>query len=201
MLGLLALVALWFWAPLVCGWFGGEESASQQTTESPVADIGQAAWPRVESPPATTTKKDEQPTPPWDKLVEWIEQDARTVAADCLGKKRDPFQPVKKEQVAKKDDEEKPETKPQQPIDTPESLGLVLASTIVGPARRTALVNGKVYPQGGDIKLDKDGREIVFKLAEVYPTRIVLAREGKRFEVKLMHRVSSDAIELTKSRN
>jgi hypothetical protein len=68
---------------------------------------------------------------------------------------------------------------------SPSEAGLVLSSTIVGPNRRMALVSGKRYGVGDEIKSKKEGQEIVFKLLAVEPKQIILENSGDRFLMKM----------------
>lgn len=69
---------------------------------------------------------------------------------------------------------------------SPSEAGLVLSSTIVGPSRRTALINGRRYGVGDEIKSTlKEGPQIVFKLLAVEPRQIVLEKDGDRFLMKM----------------
>jgi hypothetical protein len=65
------------------------------------------------------------------------------------------------------------------------AVDIALTSTIIGPQRRVAQINGKMYCVGQGIEVIK-GREaarVVFKLVEVQPRRAVLEGSGQRFEL------------------
>ncbi|MHC4180828.1 MAG: hypothetical protein ACYSWU_25290, partial [Planctomycetota bacterium] len=79
---------------------------------------------------------------------------------------------------------------------TPENLGMVLSGIIVGPRRRVAQINGRSYRQGKTVRLVRDGQQIEFTLAAVYPRRIVLKRNGEQFELTIPAPVRSGRIEL-----
>jgi hypothetical protein len=80
---------------------------------------------------------------------------------------------------------------------TPEGLGMVLSSTIIGPHRRVAQINGKSYRQGEIVKLAKDGQQVEFTLAAVYPRRVVLKWKGRQFDLTIPVPVRSGRIELS----
>ncbi len=65
---------------------------------------------------------------------------------------------------------------------TPADMGLVLSSTIVGSGRRTAVINGKVYGPGRELKA-ADG--VVFVVRQIEPWGIVLERAGRQFDLAL----------------
>jgi len=195
-LGLLALVALWFWAPLIWGWIGLQDT--ETTTEvGPVAGGLPAQPPGPISslqPAPKKEEKAERPRHPWQKLVEWIEDDWRTSAANVVSSRRDPFRTPKGEVAESQPKDETP--KPDQQEVTPESLGLVLSSTAVGSRRRVAQIGGKTFRLGTTINVTKDGQQYQFRLVEVHSDRVVLERDAKRFELKIPTAGGSDRIEL-----
>src|SRR5687767_12517924 len=78
-LGLLCVAALWCWAPLVAGWFGGSKGKAAKpqaavavptTAPTPVAAGGAAA-------PAAAS-----PSVPWRQLMAWMEKDPRKQSGD-----------------------------------------------------------------------------------------------------------------------
>ncbi len=187
MLGLLAVVALWFWVPLVAGWLGGDD------TEDMTAPNELATDPSATSPAASATARDvAAPRPKWQELVRWMDADRRTVAAEPLPIARDPF--TVRTVVERTAVDEELVGEPGNA--TPDSLGMALSSTIIGPGRRVARINGKSYRQGRTIRLTKDGQELLFLLAEVRPGQVVLKREGERFELKAPTPAGRSRIEL-----
>lgn len=193
-LGLLFLVAVWFWAPLVWSWIDGDDPSAE--TPAAAQAESSASEPAAGPPgdPDTTLKQPELPKYPWYQIVQWMENDPRTSVTDPLLGRDDPF-PVSQTQVATAEQEDLPdETAPQA---TPEDLGMVLSSTLIGPQRRVAQVNGKTYRQGQTVRLLRDGQQIEFTLAAVYPRRIVLNRQGEQFELTIPVPASSGRIELS----
>ncbi|MBN1591343.1 MAG: hypothetical protein JW888_17655 [Pirellulales bacterium] len=79
----------------------------------------------------------------------------------------------------------------------PESLGVVLSSTIIGSRSQAALINGKSYRLGSTIRLDHDRRPIEFQLVEIRSDGIVLQRGEKSYEVCLPDPAKSDRLEMT----
>ncbi len=202
-LGLLAVVALWLWAPLAIGWLA-EDDSDDMTVPINSAAGPSATLPPTEAAPTEAARSNaasdlaKSPPPPWQRLVEWMDNDPRTLTATHPSQRRDPFvTPVTATVEANLD---------QQLADgpgdvTPESLGMVLSSTIIGPRRRVARINGKSYRQGRTIELTKDGRQFAFLLAEVRPRRVVLRREGEQFELRTPAPGGTNGIELTRSTN
>ncbi len=89
-LGLLLVVALWFWVPLVWGWFHKDEPAPS-AAGSPTAV---AAVPGISTPNPFIGNKAGKPagtTYSWDQVAEWMEKDPLTKAAATLPARRNPF--------------------------------------------------------------------------------------------------------------
>jgi hypothetical protein len=188
-LGLLVVLALWFWAPLVWGWIGSREGSSQPSpTGSPLAT-------RDASSPAPASTPTAAPAATWQQLVEWRKRDPRTTAADMLKTRRDPFHAIPSAVVQ----EEVKAAPVVQVVLTPEQLGLKLSSTVVGSDRRVALINGRIYREGQVIKCGKEAQEILFRLAEIHSRHVVLEREGHRFELAIPEKKLSDRIQLSGS--
>ena len=191
LLGLLLVVAVYFWMPLVAGWFTQKNAepslAAAQGDKPPVESMPGSApssGPTATSALTGAAAQKAVPQPPWQDLVQWMDQDPRTMPAGRLLLERDPFlaprverpMPRPKALSAQVD----PELKPQ-------DLAFVLSGTVVGADRHVARINGKSYEQGKTIALSaKDGKQQwTFRLAEVEARRVVLERQGKRYEVKI----------------
>jgi hypothetical protein len=202
-LGVLVLVAAWFWAPLIWGWTNGDDdsaSAAAVASSASVAPLAATATQPAPSPVPPTTAQatvSERPRHPWQKLVEWMEADSRTLAATVVSDRRDPFHPPKTA-VVQQESEEPSLPEPEQDVAdvAPADVGLVLSSTIVGAHRRTARINGKGYEEGNTIEREKNGVVIRFQLTEIYPRRVVLTRNGKRFDLKIPSRVSPEEVQM-----
>jgi hypothetical protein len=187
LLGVMAVVALYFWAPLVRGWL----SADKATTEA-----GEAAVPSVAASaataPAPTTASDR---PTWRQIIEWMPNDSRTMIAPSLTTARDPFE-LPTSEVVKLKGESKPEVR--RPPLTASSVGLSLTSTIIGPQRRVAQINGRTYTEGQTIDVGKERDSVPTKvqLIEVHPRRVVLQCGEDRLELVIPEPGSSDKIEI-----
>jgi len=189
-LGLLVLVAVYFWSPLVWGWFVKDEPSVETSSATEDSDFD----PMVLADSSKATPSPPEPTPahPWQLLVEWRENDPTTTTAPGLSDRRDPFRSLEPE-VA--DAELEDESRTVEAAVTPESIGLELAGTLVGPDHSVALINGKAYREGKTIASTKDGESIEFELSEVHPRRIVLRRLGEQFELTIPQQTRSGRIE------
>lgn len=195
-LGLLGVVALWFWAPLVLGWMGpDEDEAAKAVVPAEPATI--VASPMAVSP-NTNSKEAEGRQHNWRQLDHWMNSDPRTLAATLVSDARDPFR-VSRTVVVEVKPTEEVEELPQEV--TPESLGMLLSSTIIGPHRRMARIDGKTYEQGKLVTLVKDEQRIEFNLLEVHSRHVVLEREEKRYELKIPSRASAGRIEILAGAN
>ena len=200
-LGLLLLVALYYWTPLVWGWVAPDRPADASMAEVPSLGAA-AAGPAAPTQPVPTPSAASKPeTHPWEQLVQWIEQDPATCPVADLSAGRDPFRAVKPETPETETDDTQQQPEPVPPVLTPQSLGLQLSSTVIGPRRRVALIDGKTYQEGQAIYWAGDGQEIEFRLAEVHPRRVVLQWMGERFELAIPQPKRSGRIELFGSGN
>lgn len=199
-LGILLVVALVYWAPLVRGWVVGNALAQKVVTEKPPSAVGIVS-PGV--PGATSPAKPSQEktaTYTWEEWDKWIQQDPRTNPAKDLLGQRDPFHPIQQPVVQKEIKEvKKTRVEPVRVKLTPASLGLQLSSTMVGPSPRLAVVNGKVYREGESIVVSKDGHKVTLTLAEVHARKVVLSSQGERFELSLPERKRSGRLEVSSS--
>ncbi len=195
-LGMLVAAAMYFWAPVVAGWVPPEPAPADSprpplTTDlqPPVAaNLGPA---RQSLPPST-----EDRSYPWTQLDQWMRQDPATNSDEDLTLRRDPFA-LKRATV---DPAGQKQSQADRPKVTPQSLKLTLTSTVVGPRGRVALIAGRAYREGETVKVEQGGQAIEFKLVEVDRRRVLLEREGKRFELTIPEPKGSDRIELTRHR-
>lgn len=159
-----------------------------------------SATPTAAKTGAAKQSKEQSESRPWNLLAKWIDEDPRSMAVKEILTTRDPFLPVPKPVVAKPEPEKTAAAKAAAAkaaaAITPESLGLALSSTLIGPHRRTALINGKAYEQGRAIQITKDGKRYEFTLVEVHPRRIVLKQEGNRYELTIPQSTASGRLEL-----
>jgi hypothetical protein len=196
-LGLMALVALYFWAPLVCQWFVPKGS------KRPVK--GNLAALILSDDPAEPTAQAKSRTAGrfrWDKARQLIQQDPRMVSATFDATWVDPF--------SNRSTAAPPEAAPSSisaataaTVVGPQQVGLVLTSVTIGPRRRTATINGETYQENDVISApSKDGfvAEVEFRLSWISPQGVKLERDGRTFQLelnkpKLAH---GDQIERTK---
>lgn len=197
-LAVLAVVAIYFWAPLVVGWCGkgGAAGKNQAVTEGTSGNANATA-PAVAATPASEAATEEKTLASidWRKLCDATASDPRTKPVRPLALARDPFKIAASQQKAVK--KEEVEGQLAAPPPTPQTLGLSLAGTVVGADRRVARLGGKNVIEGQTIEVTKDGKAWQFQLVRVEAKRIVLARDSEQFELTMPKAKRSGQIELT----
>ncbi len=205
-LGILCVVALWFWTPLVWGWVSPRGAG---TTVKAAQELGGPQLPGLL--PVAIAAADTEPNAPvhsWQQVVQWMEQDPRTqpvgpvlasrgpataLVSDWLPWSRretvgrDPFfrpQPVET-LTDKKERERGAEPSPTPPPVSPRDAGASVTGVIAGPAGGAAMINGRTYLEGEQVHLLKDGVSYAFHLVEIRPGKVVLTRDGTRYELNI----------------
>jgi len=129
-----------------------------------------------------------------------MDSDPRTLAANLVAPRPNPFAPLKTDTPKPAPVPEPETTKPAVAM-TAQGLGLMLSSTIIGPSRRVARINGKTFEQGQTIEVLKDGQQISLTLSEVHARRVVLTKESSQVELTIPDPIQSKKIELTGKSN
>ena len=198
-LGLLLLVALYYWAPLVIGWVS-KSGESKEAGKAAAAPTTTAAAPATASNAAPS--KTANPALPWQQVIQLMENDERTLAAELRALRRDPFALPKPDAPPPKAEAATAAAaaaQSQPVVVTPQSLGLSLSSTIIGSDRRVARISGRTYAEGQTIEVRKDGQTVAFTLAEVHARRVVLVRDKHKYELTIPDPLQSKKIELSLS--
>jgi hypothetical protein len=180
-LGLMALVALYFWAPLVWRWFspeGGKKSGAAATalilTDDP------------EEPAAAAKRRGGKFR--WDKVRQLIADDKRMASAAYDAAWTDPFAGQAAPPAAAAAG-----TVPaaanggQQAIAAadvePQQAGLTLSGVMIG-SKRTATINGETWLEGSRILASgEEGQPdaVEFRLVRITSRGVELERRGKRY--------------------
>ncbi|ADB18294.1 hypothetical protein Psta_3633 [Pirellula staleyi DSM 6068] len=173
-LGLMVVVALYFWAPLVWGWMkptssGGKSAVAKSTSE-----------PLVEATADASVTKSKKKSIRWELLAVQMAGDPRMkpLRASVI---RDPFQwkepPPSNVSSEATDELAQASVKPLAPSVKPtaESLGLKLESVLVSSRGNVAMINGRVAREGQSINIS--------------------ASDASQFEAVVMH-VDRDRVEL-----
>ncbi|MEX2560685.1 MAG: hypothetical protein WD403_12260 [Pirellulales bacterium] len=179
-LALMLVVAIYAWAPVAMNWAAPEPLAAAPPAPSAVGQPG----PQMAS--TATSAHSPVPLPPWQHVAAWMDGDPLMRPGwgqEHLAYGRNPFAPDQSAQRAagSRPDDEAPGNA------SPAELGMVLSSTVIGPLRRTAMINGKAYPQGAEVQA-ADGTRFV--LSRVEPRRVVLSRGGRHFELAIVRQAA-----------
>ena len=195
-LGILLLVAVYFWFPLIRGWMPGGQSGvaneSGSVTQSQVADTV------LQSATGTTSLSNNVPVPPWQQLAAWMEADPRKAPAMNRVGARDPFHPGSMRVAETVEKKEEPQVEAAS-VWTPATLGLQVSSTVVGPRRSVALINGRTYAAGDTIEMSQAGQPITVTLAEVLSGGVVVEAGAERIELTIPQRAMTGRMELVGS--
>jgi len=189
-LGLLALVAVWFWAPLVMDWVRPEGPKAAAASKSDRTQPADSTPSGAAAPEKSQQPDDQRPTLDWQEVVRLTGEDPMSQPARALPASRDPFVTPKSQlppplPVVAEDEEPKKQPETVAPDATPQELGLSLSSTIVGPRGGLAMINGKAYKPNDTVVVRPDSESVEFKLTEVHPRRVVLVRNGKSYSLEI----------------
>jgi hypothetical protein len=156
-LGILVLVAMWFWAPLVKKWFAGGAASQVQaagvTADSARETAGSGTLTATPQPAAAGAEQTTNTTShTWKQLVTWMEAEELAKTGTLSEPLVNPFdRGTQQQQPAEAVEQREQQFRPAD-VD-PRSLGLVLTSTVVSPTSRLASINGHVFEIGASIKV------------------------------------------------
>jgi len=210
LLGLLFVVAVIYWMPLLWGWIRPESTeTSAKTASAPASGKGVPAVTKVPAmkpvameTPASQTSGSSKHT--WREVAGWIESDPRMTTASHPPGRTHPFDPVEPPASEPAETEGGPKAGGKeeaiadlaQDIADPASLGLVLSSTIVGNESPAALINGKSYRLGEAVRLDHNKQTIEFQLVNIRADSVVLQRGERQYEVCLPEPAASGRLKM-----
>lgn len=179
LLGLMLVVAGYFWAPLVSKWLGKSSPKARATGLVIRGD---------DLPIEQRASGKSQPR--WDKVLAWMEADPR-MASQKPAADLHPFgRPGStKAQAAEAYAEQSapPPTPPPLLDIAPQAVGIVLNGVLIGTKQKQATLNGETYCLGERIvAATKEGKDkLEFELVQVHREGVVLSRNSRRYELKL----------------
>ena len=194
-LGLVLLVGVYFWVPLLASWMGGGSAPAAAKAPDPNADLVPSFTAMLTGQTAAKPK-DSQKQYPWSTVAEWLDRDGRTTAADPKGLERNPFCAV----VEKKEVKKVVATKVIKTRLTPKQLSMTLEGTMIGRQRKMAIIDGKSYQEGDVIKVRNRQGSVEFELHEVQARSAILMRDGEPFVLRLPRWDESESRELAGDR-
>lgn len=203
-LALLAVVAVWFWLPLV--WKSDDSMSTPvvtptatETTANTAVVTAVTTTATSTTAPTTTTATNQSLS--WDRIVQEIDNDPlmqpiTVLTAATLD--RSPFAIYAHVEPAKAEETPAEATRfiPPQPVEvvvTPDEAGLQVTGTIVSRNRGSATINGEAF-RTGDVIEGKDG--LVFTLVNVEATGVTLERNGKQFPLTIRRKPRAGRVEL-----
>lgn len=179
-LGLMALVALYFWAPLVWRWI-----KPGHTNGKPVVAASEVILEDEVVDPAKSVRKQARAFA-WEKVRRKVAADPRMTPALYQTSWSDPFRPA--DQRASGSQATSPQLAAGSQVD-PVALGMKLTSVAIGSQRRSAIISGAKYhegelvPSGGAKGQPATGIE--FRLTRIGFYEVQLEYEGKTFTLEL----------------
>lgn len=185
-LALLLCVALWFWAPLLTGMLGSSSPANVTPSATANQTAASSTPSTAAAAPATTA------TMPWRELAKTIEHDPLMQPARGSDRPRDVFQPIKPSKPVENEVTQAAQPQPKPELDVPpQSVGLALTSTIVGPRQHVARLNGTNYRPGDTVEVNSDQGKLSYVLKQVTDRSVTLSLGNKQYELSMPRRAPS----------
>jgi hypothetical protein len=180
-LGLMVLVALYFWVPMIWGWIKPAKSG-----EATLATSGDLILEDEPVDPAKAAKKEGR-TFAWEKVRRKVAADPRMTPAVFEASWADPF---RLPEMAASQTGATPETAAASaaPVD-PATLGLKLTSVAISSQRRAAVISGRKYNEGDLVSSRSDRPDappgIEFRLTKVGFHEVHLEYKGQTYILEL----------------
>jgi len=186
-LGLMLVVALYCWGPLVWSWMSSNQG--KKTDQAQLANLILTDDPLE---PADKAKNRSKARFRWEKVRPLLAQDPRMVSATFEDVWIDPFG----KPVIATDQSGEPGAPggttmvatSEAALTTPAEMGLTLSSVAIGPRRRAATISGERYYVGDEItSTNKDSGlpTAKFRVAKITSQGVELERNGKTFMLRL----------------
>jgi hypothetical protein len=183
-LGLMLLVAAYFWLPMIWGWLGPKQ------TKQPVA-AGSVIL-EDEQPTNNSLKSKAGRTFRWEQVRHRMLADPLMASAEYDVAWPDPFRSDSVAAAAQAASAA-PAGETLAGVVDPAGLGLVLTSAVVGPKRRTAIISGRTYCEGETVKPAVSASEsagasvapLEFRLEKIGPWEVELTALGQRYTLQL----------------
>jgi|GEM_PF-4317362 len=198
-LGVLLLVAAYFWLPPLVKYFLAKNVESSPGSAGAMADpappVSGSPFPRVRTEPerevggnlpATQSPKYAE-QPQWNELLTRIGLDPRMKPRFDLPGRSNPF--AFGDLTGAPSSEGSASTSLSS-AEFPESLPWELRAIVMGPECKFAIIGSNTYAIGpgfppANLELEYRGEKLMFTLTEVYPDRVVLVCRGRRYELHL----------------
>lgn len=193
-LGLVLLVGVYFWAPLLASWMGSGNTPVAAKASDASADLVPSFTAMLTAQTAAKPKdKETEKQHSWSTLAEWLDRDDRTTAADPQVVGRNPFCAVVEKKEIKVALPKVIKTRL-----TPQQLAMSLEGTMIGRQRKMAVIDGRGYQLGDTIKVRNRQGSAEFELSEIESHSAVLTLGGERFVLRIPRRDENESRELAK---
>jgi hypothetical protein len=181
-LGLMILVALYFWVPMVWGWIAPEANAGKQ-----VVDASEVILEDDPVDPVTTAKKSGKVFA-WEKVRRKVAADPRMTPALYEVTWSDPFPLVHDDAKAGAAQTTAGLAQASAPVD-PAALGLKLTSVAIGAKSRSAIINGEKYREGESVPAEgsdtQSGSGVAFRVTHIGFREVELEYQGRTYTLEL----------------
>lgn len=147
-LGVMCLVACYFWVPLLWGWFAPDDDEEDFASAEPasfVVDSAASAAPAFELTAPATGRRTHRREIPWQDLLRRIDEDPRMASAGLATLDRSPFEQVRPLDESPAVAEPPPPTEVAVEAPSPAEVELHLTGIVYGPRTRIATINGVEY--------------------------------------------------------
>jgi hypothetical protein len=189
-LGLMVLVALYFWSPLVLKFAGiGGKTKNKKTVASKVILTDDPILTKVAAHPAIDSAR-------WDRARLSLTQDRLMLAAPHREEWKDPFHRLSivtnsTEPSNSTEPVSQPKGRAQEPAALDESAeeqitGITVSTLLVGKRESAAMIRGTVYRVGDTIHLDgeKGESQLELKVVGIDALGVNLECQGKSFRIE-----------------
>ena len=181
-LGLMLLVAIYFWAPMVWGWIKPGTSDGKPTVAASEVILEDDPV----DPVATAHKKGRVFS--WEKVRRKVAADPRMTPALFETSWSDPFRPAEIRETGGPASTATELARGTAQVD-PADLGLKLTSVAISSRHRVAIINGEKYREGELVPVTgKDGQSatgVEFRLVQVGFYEVGLEYQGKTYTLEL----------------
>jgi hypothetical protein len=189
-LGLLLLVGVYFWGPLIWKWVGKKGPTAAAASEAaPIA----VAPPNYEQQGKGSTST-VPPSATWQELRRWRENDRLVQPAEFRSEWKDIFQVSVPAKVIPAEGPEAPKVEVKTVVISPQKAGLVLEGVAISSHSKRAIISGKVYSETDFVSASaaKDGDKtagkgstLSFKVVRITRRTVELERNGESFRLQL----------------
>jgi len=187
LLGLMVVVALYFWGPLV--WKFAASARGKQTSATNLASL------ILTDDPGEPTQSGKSRTGSkfrWEKVRQMINHDNHMISATFDKTWIDPFgkSALEKREVVAETPPEDPAAIAAAAVLTvePKDLGIVLGGVMVGPRTRVATINGESFREGDAVTVTAKGDQtssVAFRVHRITRQSVQLELNGRIFTLEL----------------